>query len=71
MSRYRLQVQNEEGVWIDTEVLYNTKEELSLHIGFYKVDYEWRVGYCFKPYNSLPKQFVWNSGKKIGELVKT
>lgn len=69
--RYRLQRQiPNTKEWVDTELLFKTKLELGEFIGNYNIDYEWRVGYLFKPYGKPLSRFVWNGYGKDGQEVK-
>lgn len=70
MARYILQEQNSNKEWVDTDVTLNTKLELDNHIGQYNVDYDWRVGFMFKPFDKPVSQFVWNTNAKKGQPVK-
>ncbi|AUR93480.1 hypothetical protein NVP1187O_167 [Vibrio phage 1.187.O._10N.286.49.F1] len=70
MARYRLQVQDINCTMVDTEVVFNTKDQLDDFIGTYGIDYDWRVGYTFKHYGRPVARFVWNIGSKVGQEVK-
>ena len=72
MSRYKLQqVLLKGGEWEDTDTLFKTKKDVESYIGeSSKVDFEWRVGYTFKQYDSeFMLRIVYNSGKKLGEVL--
>lgn len=70
MPRYILQEKDANKTWVDTTIIYNTQLELDHHIGQYNIDYEYRVGFFFKPFDKPISRFIWNTGAKKGQEVK-
>ena len=72
--RYTLQLKqgnkNTDNVWEDTNLKFNSKKELDIFIGVEGLDFEYRVGYCFKHWDKPIGRFIHNSGKNIGQEVK-